>query len=140
MLSIPTIAPEARPFPRMRLILIVEQDMDFGVILAQMIKQRTRYRTILVESALDALKLASSFKCDLFLLDYQLPDMRGFDLFDQLHSAEGYEETPALFLSGDSFLERPFTGLTELEMILQTMQGLLDPKSEEFVRRGQSSI
>jgi CheY-like chemotaxis protein len=132
MSGIPTIFPEVRPFPRMRLILIAEQDVDFGVILAQMIKQKTRYRTILTDSAVDALKMAYSFKCDLFLLDYQLPDMRGFDLFDQLHSAQGYEETPALFLSGDTFLERPFTGLSTLETLLGTMQNLLDPESEEF--------
>jgi len=132
MSIIPTIFPAAQPFPRLRLILIVEQDRDFGIILAQMIKQKTRYRTILANDAIGALKMARNFKCDLFLLDYQLPDMHGFELFDQLHSSEGYEETPALFLSGETFLERPFTGLTGLETLLGTVQNLLDPESEDF--------
>jgi len=133
MSTIPAIFPEAQPFPRMRLILVVEYDVDFGVILTQMIKHKTRYRTILATSAIEALKFARNFKCDLFLLDYQLPEIHGFELFDRLHSAEGYEETPALFLSGNTFLERPFTGLTGLETLLQTMRSLLDPESEDSI-------
>jgi CheY-like chemotaxis protein len=132
MSTIPAIFPKAQPFPRIRLILVVEHDVDFGVILVQMIKQKTRYKTILATNVIEALKMACNFKCDLFLLDYQLPDIHGFELYDQLHSAEGYEETPALFLSGNTFLERPFTGLAELETLLGTIQNLLDPESEDF--------
>jgi CheY-like chemotaxis protein len=133
MSTIPVIFPEVQPFPRMRLILVVEHDADFGAILVQMIKQKTYYRTILARNATEALKMARSFKCDLFLLDYQLPDMHGFDLFDRLHAVEEYEETPAIFLSGNTFLERPFTGLAGLEQLLETVRSLLDSEWEDFM-------
>src|SRR5581483_6231492 len=105
MPTIPGISAMEQSFPQVKLILVAEHDIDFGIILIQMIKQRTRYKTILVNNGMDALKVARFFKCHLFLLDYQQPDMHGFDLYDRLHAIKGYEETPALFLSGDSFLE-----------------------------------
>jgi CheY-like chemotaxis protein len=120
MSTIPAIFPEVQPFPRMKLILVVEHDVDFAAILVQMIKQKTYYRTILATNALEALNMARNLKCDLFLMDYQL------------HAIEEYGETPALFLSGETFLERPFTGLTPLETLLQTVRNLLNPEGEGF--------
>jgi CheY-like chemotaxis protein len=119
-LGIPGISATTQPFPQIKLILV------------QMIKQRTLYKTMMVNNGMDALKLARFFKCHLFLLDYQQPDMHGFELYDRLHALKGHEETPALLLSGTFFLERPFTGLTSLEMLLQTTHYLLDPEDEDF--------
>lgn len=130
--TMPGISVTEQLFPKIKLILVAEQDVDVGIILVQMIKERTRYKTILANKGVDALKMARFFQCHLFLLDYQQPDMHGFELYDQLHAIEGYEETPTLFLSSNAFLERPFTSLTELEMLLQKTQDVLNPADEGF--------
>jgi CheY-like chemotaxis protein len=130
--ALPGISAPTQPFPQIKLILVVEPDSDFGIILVQMIKQRTRYKPILANNGRNALKIARFFKCHLFLLDYQQPDMHGFELYDQLHTLKGYGETPALFLSGNAFLERPFTDLSGLEILLQTTRDMLNSENEGF--------
>ena len=118
-----------------KLILVVEHDLDVGVRMVQAIKRKTPHKAILATSGIRALSIIQHLHCDLFLLDYHLPSMNGFELYDRLHATKGYESIPALFLCNRAFLERYFTDsskLIDLETFLQTIEHLLDPASEDL--------
>jgi CheY-like chemotaxis protein len=112
-------------------ILIVEDDIEFGSTLMQMIKEETPYQAILATSGIEALSIITHLRCDLFLLDYLLPGMNGLELYDRLHAMKGNEETPAFFLSASTRIPQQemekrnlkfFTKLIELDNLLNTIQ------------------
>ncbi|GHO95158.1 hypothetical protein KSF_052060 [Reticulibacter mediterranei] len=132
MSTIPTISAEEQVFPLTRLILVVEHDVDFGAFLVQSIRRKAHYRAILATNGPEAFKIIQQLKCDLFILDYHLPNVDGFELYDQMRAVRGYEGVPALFLS----VERHATNSskrTDLEGLLQTVLNLLDPEIEDFM-------
>jgi CheY-like chemotaxis protein len=113
-------------------ILVVEDDPDVGEFFVFALKQETPYQSLLVPNGFEALKLVSTIKPDLFVLDYQLPNMNGIELYDHLHAMHGLEDVPALFMSANLptgelrkrrvyYIKKPF----ELEELLQTIENLL---------------
>jgi response regulator RpfG family c-di-GMP phosphodiesterase len=119
--------------PSSKLILVVEHNLDFGALLVQTIQRKTPHKAILATNGRRALNVIQHLQCDLFLLDYHLPSMNGFELYDRLHATKGCESIPALFLCGCTFLERYFTGSSnrlDPETFLRTIESLLDPESE----------
>src|SRR5690242_612642 len=127
MATIPTISAEEQTFPLTKRILVVEHDVDFGAFLVQIIRQNTRYRAVLTTNAREALKIIQQLKCDLFILDFRLPYINGFDLYDRLRAIRGYEGIPALFLSVERYTTNR-SKQTNLEALLQTVLSLLDPE------------
>src|SRR5579864_5635357 len=57
----------------LKMVLVVEDDVDFGTNLVQVIREETVYHAMHVTDAFEALRVIGHLKCDLFLLDYQLP-------------------------------------------------------------------
>jgi len=123
--------------PAFKLILVVEDDISFGSVLVQTIKEETPYQAILATTGMEALNIVSHLQCDLFLLDYLLPSMNGLELYDRLHAIPGQETTPAFFLSASTRLPheelakrnlKSYTKLVELDELLQTIQTLLEPE------------
>src|SRR6266567_9626597 len=88
MSTLPTVPVEGHTSLPLKLILVVEHDLDFGVCIVQAIKQKTPYKAILATSEITALNIVQHLQCDLFLLD----SMNGFELYDRLHATKGYEE------------------------------------------------
>jgi CheY-like chemotaxis protein len=118
--------------PAIKTILVVEDDVDVGEFFVLALQQETPYQSFLVPDGLEALKLVATIKPDLFVLDYQLPSMNGIELYDHLHSIQGLEDVPALFMSANLptgelkkrrvyYIKKPF----ELEELLQTIEALL---------------
>lgn len=135
MSTVLPIPAEGKIFLPPKLILVVEHDLDFGVRMVQTIKRKTPHKAILATSGSRALSIIQHLHCDLFLLDYHLPSMNGFELYDRLHATKGHESIPALFLCNRAFLEHYFTGSSKLidpETFLQTIEHLLDPASEDL--------
>ena len=131
MSTLPTVPVEGHTSLPLKLILVVEHDLDFGVCIVQAIKQKTPYKAILATSEITALNIVQHLQCDLFLLD----SMNGFELYDRLHATKGYEGIPALFLYDSTFIERHFAGyskLIDLETLLRSIRSLLDPENEDF--------
>src|SRR5438874_2112666 len=87
--------------PKVKTILVVEDDADVGEFFVLALRQETPYQGILAGDGFQALKIVRSLKPDLFVLDYQLPSMNGIELYDHLHATEGLEEVPALFMSAN---------------------------------------
>jgi CheY-like chemotaxis protein len=118
--------------PEIRTILVVEDDADVGEFFILALKQETPYQSLLVPNGFEALKLVNTIKPNLFVLDYQLPNMNGIELYDHLHAIQGLEDVPALFMSANLptgelkkrrvyYIKKPF----ELEELLQTIEDLL---------------
>jgi CheY-like chemotaxis protein len=117
-----------------QLILVVDDDVDFGSTLVQAIQEETPYKAIAATRGAQALQLLKHLKCDLFILDYYLPDINGVDLYHQLHVQPGHEQTPVLFLSADTMYIPPdmiqheprgYTKMTDIDQILGAIQTLL---------------
>src|SRR5215471_8515613 len=120
-----------------RTILVVEDDFDVGLFLIEAITQETPYRAFLARDATQALNIATKVKPSAVLVDYQLPDMNGIELYDRLHSTRGLEDTPAILASARvpttaveerhiPSLQKPF----DLEELLQTIEEVLENLAE----------
>jgi CheY-like chemotaxis protein len=117
---------------KLKTILVIEDDADLGEFFVQALKDETPYQTMLVTDGFQALKMVKNIKPDLFVLDYQLPSMNGIELYDHLHTTEGLENVPALFMSANVptgelkkrrvyYIKKPF----ELDEMLKTIASLL---------------
>jgi len=83
----------------LKIILLVEDDINIGEVLIQAIDQETSYKAMLAADSLEALKLVEDIRPDLFILDYQLPHMNGIELYDKLHAIERLAHIPAIMMS-----------------------------------------
>jgi DNA-binding response OmpR family regulator len=84
---------------RAKTVLLVEDDLDIGEFLLQIIGEETSFHALLATDGFEALHLMHEIAPDLFLLDYQLPRMNGIELYDQLHRTKGLEDIPAIMMS-----------------------------------------
>ncbi len=82
-----------------KIILVVEDDENTRYVLWLILSEAERYQPMLVNNASQALVVAAHSKPDLFLIDYNLPQMNGIELYDRLHVLQGLEEVPAILLS-----------------------------------------
>jgi CheY-like chemotaxis protein len=83
----------------MKLVLIVEADAEIGSLLVQAVNEETSYQAFLVTNAVQALRIAREIVPDLLLLDYQLPDIDGFELYKMLHGMEKLKDIPAILIT-----------------------------------------
>lgn len=125
--------PQAGEQERIKTILVVEDDPASGAFFVQAFLQETPYQPLLVTSGSEALKAVRDIKPDLLLIDYRLPDMNGFVLYDQLHATKELEDVPTILMTAGSLdgelekrniigLNKPF----ELDKLLNTVEGLLE--------------
>jgi DNA-binding response OmpR family regulator len=117
---------------RAKTVLLVEDDLDIGEFLLQVIGEETSFHALLASDGFEALRLIHEITPDLFLLDYQLPDMNGIELYDQLHRTKGLEDIPALMISArlpkQAIEKRSIRGMKkpfELNELLETLETLL---------------
>jgi len=114
-------------------ILIVEDDTDIGKFLVQALAAETAYHILLAANGVQAIKDVNTLMPDLLILDYQLPQMNGLEVYDHLHAQETFQHIPALFMSANAplneiekrhahLLKKPF----ELDELLQMVQVILD--------------
>lgn len=80
-------------------ILIVEDHAHIGEILVRSLSEETPYKPLVVSGGFEALKVTHEVKPNLFVLDYHVPGMDGIELYDQLHAAKAFRDTPTLIMS-----------------------------------------
>lgn len=119
--------------PRMKTIVVVEDDTSIGDLLVAILDEEEHFHTIHVTDGMKALKIVQSIKPDLFVLDYILPVMNGIELYDQLHAMSELSDVPALFMSANapideiekrhaSYIKKPF----DLDELVKRVYTLLD--------------
>ena len=81
------------------IILVVEADAEIGSFLLEAFAQKASYQMVLLTHSLPALQVAEEIKPDLFILNYDLPQANGVELYDRLHAVKGLEDVPAIMVS-----------------------------------------
>ena len=120
------------PQQEVKTILVVEDDADIGEILLSTFEEMP-YNVIVVGDGSQALKIVTTIKPHLFLLDYYLPAMNGLQLYDQLHSIKGLEDIPTIIMSASLpenkiqqrkiiYLKKPFELNDILEMVAKVLK------------------
>ncbi len=82
-----------------KLIFVVEDDEDIGYFLIQVIHQETAHRAIHHDTARKALDASKRQAPHLFILDYNLPDLTGLELHDQLRTFEHLKDSRTILIS-----------------------------------------
>ena len=95
----PEVIPPSAQRPRGATILIVEDDVDIGHFLQQLIEEETPYHTSVIHDGLRALEQAPKIHPCLLLLDYRLPGINGLELYDRLQQHEETHDVPAIMMS-----------------------------------------
>ena len=126
------MAEHESPQQEVKTILVVEDDADIGEILLSTFEEMP-YNVIVVGDGSQALKIVTTIKPHLFLLDYYLPAMNGLQLYDQLHSIKGLEDIPTIIMSASLpenkiqqrkiiYLKKPFELNDILEMVAKVLK------------------
>lgn len=84
-----------------KMIFIVEDDEAVGALLVQAIEQEMSYQAVLASDGFQALKMLRTVKADVLLLDYDLPDIDGLELYDTIHAVKALERLPVLIISAE---------------------------------------
>jgi DNA-binding response OmpR family regulator len=82
----------------MKIALIVENDLNFAKLLVDFIMRNTSYHAIHLSNAETALQFTQYIRPNLFIIDYQLPDMSGIDLYQELQNAPAAMGIPTLMI------------------------------------------
>jgi len=80
-------------------LMIVEDDPDTLEMLRANLEARG-FRVTACESATEALALAPGMQVDLIISDIGMPEMDGFHMIERLRGISGYQDVPAIALSG----------------------------------------
>jgi CheY-like chemotaxis protein len=67
---------------------------------------KNHYKVYGATSGEKALKVLEAQKCDLFILDIDMPGMNGYELAETLRKSDDYAKTPIIFLTGNSSRDR----------------------------------
>jgi CheY-like chemotaxis protein len=93
------VFPPSSQRPRGATILIVEDDVDIGQFLQELIEEETPYSTVVIHDSLRALEQAPELHPCLLLLDYRLPGLDGLELYDRLQRFQQTRGVPAIMMS-----------------------------------------
>ena len=113
-------------------ILVVEDDENIGELIVEAFIQETPYQAMLATDGKQALKIVQNVKPNVLLVDNNLPDMKGIELYDRIQVERELENVPVLLMSANVpvqevkkrnlfCLNKPF----ELNDLLQTIERLL---------------
>lgn len=126
--------PSATDITNIKLIFVVDDDENIGYFLIQVIHQETAHHAIHHNTAQKALEDVMRHTPHLFILDYNLPDMTGLELHDQLQTFEHLKHSQTILISADDpplpevrkrnivFLPKPL----EVPQLLKTIENALE--------------
>jgi len=121
MTSLLDLKHDASPEASRESILVVEDDESIRELLSLCIETETPYRVLSMESGKEALQRIEEVKAArpvLFILDYLLPTMRAFHLYDHLHGLEDFARVPAIILTAASPNQGIDTAVAERGLIV----------------------
>lgn len=130
-----------------RTILIVDDDLDLSMLIQDMLEDNG-YASLYAASIDEAYEVLTDNRCDLILLDINLPDGTGFTLCQELRQSS---QIPIIFASartseddkvngldmgGDDYIAKPYSLkelMSRIRSILRRTYGSNDDKSELLV-------
>lgn len=80
-------------------IVIVEDNAAIAQLIREVLNDVPGYGVVAVATGADALAVAAPVRADLVLLDIDLPDMTGFEVYDRLREHAATRAVPVLFMS-----------------------------------------
>lgn len=80
-------------------ILVVEDDQSMREMVIHVLQEEDLYRVQWAVDAFQAQKIRQTFKPDLLLTNYHLPDMNGIELYDSLIAQDGNDPIPTIIMS-----------------------------------------
>ena len=83
----------------MKTILLIDDEKSWGETLVTQLNKFS-YNVILATSGYEGIEFAHKYLPDLILCDYSLPDINGFDVYEELHRTEFERIAPFIFISG----------------------------------------
>ena len=83
---------------RKKTILIIDDDGDFRMIMSMWLKNH--YAVEGAGSGLEALSLLEQKRPDLILLDYEMPELDGYEVMERIHKNPLISRIPIIFLTG----------------------------------------
>ena len=90
---------QAKDAARTKLILIIEDDMDFANILLDEATEKG-FRGIIADQGDVGLKMAKKYKPDAIILDIQLPTMDGWEVMKKLKADDELKHIPVHIMTG----------------------------------------
>lgn len=82
-------------------VLIVDDEDDIRDIVQAVLEDLGGWQTVGAASGAEGLRLAQGSAIDAILLDISMPDMDGFDLFNQLQAHPGTQGIPVIVLTSN---------------------------------------
>jgi DNA-binding response OmpR family regulator len=124
-----------------RLVLIGEDDDLIADTLAEAIGDEPGYRVVIMSVGTFVLETARRIKPDALVLDVMLPEMNGFEIYDQLRADPATQDLPILFMSAiahtfaDKFRGRGITDVIQkpfdLDVIVARLREICPPDLAE---------
>jgi len=93
-------------------ILLADDEPDILEISRIALETVGGYEVVVCESGARFLELLEDFNPDLVIIDALMPDMNGLEVLAAMRQVGGFEETPAVFLTG-LVLERDLRDLRQ---------------------------
>ncbi len=119
-----------------RTILVVTSNADRRAYLTRLHAAETSYYIMIVNSGAAALNFVKHVKPHLFLLDYQLPDMNGVELYELFHEMQDLADVPAIVV-GVPLPRQSLAAVTRQQLMLLSLnldlQALLRDMSHVLV-------
>jgi len=100
MTNIQVVPPPHISMPA-KTILVVDDSASIRHMLDKMMNVETPYQPIFATTCAEALEIIGIIKPQLFLFDYQLPDMSGLELYDKLHTRKALRYIPTIIMSSE---------------------------------------
>ena len=97
--------------PTTRRILYIEDDLANRQLIQFIIDRRDDLELFLAENGKTGIQIAKEMVPDLILLDLSLPDITGFEVFNQLKNTDQTGNIPVIAVSGDSLPQDVERGL-----------------------------
>ena len=128
--------------PHKTSILIVEDDDEIGSVLKDILAMEPGFHAFLAKDAQDAFTIMRTITPQLVLLDYQLPDMDGVELFDRMRCTGKLANIPAIVISANlpyaKLAKRHLIGLKkpfDIDEVIQAIHRALALSSSACVRQ-----
>ena len=92
---------------RRKNIYIVDDDKDYSAVIEKWLS--SSYNVSCFSKATDMLKGLSTMVPDLIILDYEMPEINGYDLIKELRTIPEVKRVPIIFLTGKNDRDRVFS-------------------------------